>query len=155
MQFITEAEGSSRSAHILWPLQKPTTCHEVLAPSTLHMNRFSHTLSGHYFPFLGGISKDLFIPVGHRRGKNDIFPTDFVRTRSHCGVVSPLLQGQANEAFPVLQGDRIHAGGRVQGLRCSSDNNDHSISCSVTRQQVVNGVPVHWADTYKRKETDT
>lgn len=65
---------------------------------------------------------------------------------------SPFLQRQPNKAFPVPQGDAVHAWSAVQRLCCSSDHDDHGVASPVTRQQVVNGIPVHWANTWKRKK---
>lgn len=68
-----------------------------------------------------------------------------------CATSSPFLQGQPHKAFTVLQGDGIHAWSTLQRLRCSSNDDDHSISCTVTRQQVVDGVLVHWTDSWEGK----
>lgn len=72
--------------------------------------------------------------------------------REVCALNSPLLEGQPHKALAVIQGDRILSWRTVQRFSCSPDNNDHCIASSILREEVVDGVTVHWADTWHMEE---
>lgn len=145
-------------------LKGSSVCHKQLRASwwtALHIHRrVGDALCEVMLTFLRVIIYWLFIPMSHRSPEKDIFSCSALveAVLSHgerscpclrgcCAASSPLLQGQPHKAFTVLQGDDVHARGALQRLRRSSDNDDHSISCSVARQQVVDGVLVHRTDT--------
>lgn len=100
----------------------------------------------------------LFIPLSHYGPENDVschnrfgpglcfVAAARVLVCKTYAASSPFLEGQPHEAFPFLQGDRIHARSTLQGLRRSSHDDDHGITRPVARQQVVDGVLVHRAD---------
>lgn len=134
-------------------VQNGTECHKVFKASrgtTLHIhNRFGNVLCEIVLTFLWVIicrfysfhSITAAMRVAFQVKKQDLVKAVFSRFYCTCpcfwDVVcsnSPFLQGQPHKAFAVLKGDRIHAWCTLQRFCRSSNNNDHSVSCPVSRQ---------------------